>query len=81
MFNLFRSDPDRTGLLRALERRVEALEGALVAHNLERNHLITLLTSSENRLRAMLARAERLPKEPTANNGALDRALLARKGL
>lgn len=81
MLSLFRTRTLRNKAIEALQRRVEALEAAQVTFNLERNHLITLITSSENRLRAMLGRAEKLAAPPAAaDHSHLDRALAARKG-
>ncbi len=64
----------------ALQLRVDALESAQMTHLVERNALLTSLTSTESRLRAMLSRAERTaaPQKDTAT--ALDAAVLNRKG-
>ncbi len=63
-----------------LERRVKALEELGGVHMVERNHLLSLLASSESRLRALLTKAEGL-KHTNGNTTQLDNALLRRKGL
>jgi len=71
----------------SLEARVKALEASAGVHQVERDHLLGLLSSSEGRLRAMLGRAESLTKPQETKNGhsgptmdLLDRAIAARKG-
>jgi len=64
-----------------LQRRVDALEASALTHMVERNTLITHLSASEARLRAMLTRAEKVTA-PKNDNGhsPLDAAVLNRKG-